>query len=334
MSLSDRLAQRQARPGQPPGRCRRVTESADVGRRPRRAARNADPFGRREAQRAPGAAGEPRAEALRRAPRPARARTAGHADAAGGAAARRHPDDRGRPGARRAGGRGRDPRPRPPRAVPARPGRLRDHGQRPRPDLRRARRAAAPRSTRRSPTRATCAAPSTRSWPGSAGGSTTPARWWTRGCPTAAGSTPSCRRSRWTARCSRSGSSPPTRFTVDDLISFGTHDPAGRGAAAGLRAGPAEHPDRRRHRLRQDDHAERAVRRSFPTTSASSPSRTRPSCSCARSTCCGWSRARRTSRGAARSRSATWCATRCGCARTASSSARSATAPRSTCCRP
>ena len=37
--------------------------------------------------------------------------------------------------------------------------------------------------------------------------------------------------------------------------------------------------------------------------------------------------------GRARSPSATWCATRCACAPTASSSARSATARRSTCCR-
>ena len=36
---------------------------------------------------------------------------------------------------------------------------------------------------------------------------------------------------------------------------------------------------------------------------------------------------------AARSRSATWCATRCACGPTASSSARSATPPPSTCCR-
>ncbi len=39
-------------------------------------------------------------------------------------------------------------------------------------------------------------------------------------------------------------------------------------------------------------------------------------------------------RAAARSPSATWCATRCACGRTASSSARSARARRSTCCRP
>ena len=47
--------------------------------------------------------------------------------------------------------------------------------------------------------------------PGSAGASTSPARWSTPACPTAAASTPSSRRWRSTARCSRSASSPPTR---------------------------------------------------------------------------------------------------------------------------
>ena len=40
-----------------------------------------------------------------------------------------------------------------------------------------------------SPTRRTCAARSTRSCPGSAAASTSPARWWTPACPTAAAST-------------------------------------------------------------------------------------------------------------------------------------------------
>ena len=101
----------------------------------------------------------------------------------------------------RPGGRGRDPRPRAAGAVPARPGRLRDHGQRLTTRSTSSATACSTRSRRPSPTRATCAAPSTRSWPGSAGASTSPARWWTPGCPTAAGSTPSCRRSRSTARC-------------------------------------------------------------------------------------------------------------------------------------
>jgi hypothetical protein len=42
------------------------------------------------------------------------------------------------------------------------------------------------RSTAHSATKPTCAARSTRSWPGSAAASTSPARWSTRACPTAA----------------------------------------------------------------------------------------------------------------------------------------------------
>ena len=95
------------------------------------------------------------------------------------------------------------------------------------------------------------------------------------------------------------------------------------GATSSSPAAPA--PARRRRST--------SSRRSSPKTSASSPSRTPPSCSCTRSTCCGWSRVRRTSRVAARSRSATSSRTRCACAPTASSSARSATAPRWTCSR-
>ena len=72
----------------------------------------------------------------------------------------------------------------------------------------------------------------------------------------------------------------------------------------------------------------------LPAPSASSPSRTPPSSSCANRTGCGWSTGRPTSRAGARSASATWSATPCGCGRTGSSSARSAAARPSTCCRP
>ena len=67
--------------------------------------------------------------------------------------------------------------------------------------------------------------------------------------------------------------------------------------------------------------------------SASSRSRTPPSCSSSRSTSSASRAARPTSKGAARSRSATWCATRCACGPTGSSSARSAAPRRSTCSR-
>jgi pilus assembly protein CpaF len=68
--------------------------------------------------------------------------------------------------------------------------------------------------------------------------------------------------------------------------------------------------------------------------SASSPSRMRPSCSCSSRTWCGWKRARPTSKARAKSRSARWCAMRCACGPTASSSARCAAPKRSTCWAP
>ena len=140
---------------------------------------------------------------------------------------------------------------------------------------------------------------------------------------------------RWpsTARCSRSASSPPTPTMVEDLIGFGTMTRAvsrtsssSASAAGSTSWSPAAPAPARRRRST-------CCRRSSRATSASSPSRTPPSCSCTRSTCCGSSPGRRTSRARARSRSATWSATRCACGPTASSSARSATPPRSTCCR-
>ncbi len=76
-----------------------------------------------------------------------------------------------------------------------------------------------------------------------------------------------------------------------------------------------------------------AVSQLIDPASASSPSRTRRNCSCSSPTSCGWRPGRPRWRAGARSPSATWCATRCGCGRTASSSARCAAARRSTCCR-
>ena len=69
-------------------------------------------------------------------------------------------------------------------------------------------------------------------------------------------------------------------------------------------------------------HAQRPVVASCPRTSASSPSRTPWSCSCTSSTSSDWRPGRPTSRARARSRSATWSATRCACGPTGSSSAR------------
>ncbi len=96
----------------------------------------------------------------------------------------------------------------------------------------------------------------------------------------------------------------------------------------------AELPDQRRHRRRQDDAAQRAVRATSATRNASSPSRTRPSCSCTRITWRGSKRVRRTSKARAPSASGSSSSTRSVCAPTASSSVRSAARKRSTCCRP
>ena len=107
-------------------------------------------------------------------------------------------------------------------------------------------------------------------------------------------------------------------FTADDLVSFGTFTPmlydfldaCVRGRLNILISGGTG---------------------SGKTTT--SRSRTRPSSSCGRPTSCGSRPGRRTSRARGRSASATSCATRCGCGRTGSWSARSATPPRWTCCR-
>ena len=102
----------------------------------------------------------------------------------------------------------------------------------------------------------------------------------------------------------------------------------------GLRQGPGQHPDLRRHRQRQDDAAQRPVGLHPARRARGHASRTPPSCGCSSRTSSGWRPGRPTSRGTARSRPATWSATPCGCGPTGSSSA-SAAAPRpSTCSRP
>ena len=80
----------------------------------------------------------------------------------------------------------------------------------------------------------------------------------------------------------------------------------------------------RRHRLGQNDAAQHAVELHLATPTASSRSKTRPNCSCSRSTWCGWKRGRRTSKARARSRPPTWSAMPCVCGPSASSSANAA----------
>ena len=106
-------------------------------------------------------------------------------------------------------------------------------------------------------------------------------------------------------------------------------EPARRPRGGGAR--PAEHRRQRRHRLGEDDDAQRAVG-VHPAGRARGDDRGhRRAAPAAARTSCGSRPARPTSRAAARSRCAASCATRCGCGRTGSSSARSAAARRWTC---
>ncbi len=146
------------------------------------------------------------------------------------------------------------------RAVPARPRRHRDHGQRPGQRLRRARRPHPPgrrRLHRRHP-------PAADHRQDRRPGRPPDRRVQPDGRRPTARRQPRQRRDRprspSTARCSPSASSPPTRSTIDDLIGFGTLTRAVARPARGLRPRPAEHPHQRRHRLGQDDDAQRAVR--------------------------------------------------------------------------
>ena len=92
-----------------------------------------------------------------------------------------------------------------------------------------------------------------------AAGWTSSARWWTRGSPTARGSTSSSRRCRSTARRSRSAASPAARPDPDELVASGTLTAELRDLLADGGRGAPQHPDLRGHRVRQDDPAQRAV---------------------------------------------------------------------------
>ena len=126
------------------------------------------------------------------------------------------PDRKGPAQRRRAGtadgrGDGRDLRPRPARDAAEGPDDHRHPGQPLRPHLRRAQGPARAARTCASATTRTCGRSSTASSARSAGASTRPARWSTPASPTAAASTRSSRRWRWTARRCRSADSAPSR---------------------------------------------------------------------------------------------------------------------------
>ena len=124
------------------------------------------------------------------------------------------------------------------------------------------------------------------------------------------------------------------KLTLDQLVKFGAISPEGARDPADHRPRPLQRADLRRYRLRQDHAAELPDPLTSSTTSASSPAKTPPNCSCSSRMWCGWKPARPTSRAKARSPCATWSGTACVCVPSASSSAKSADPRRSTCCRP
>ena len=95
--------------------------------------------------------------------------------------------------------------------------------------------------------------------PASAGASTSRARGSTPACPTARASTRSSSRSRSSGRSSPIRKFAAKPFTVDDLIGFGTATAEMFDFLQGLRRGPAQRLRLRRHRLGQDDDAQRPL---------------------------------------------------------------------------
>ena len=123
------------------------------------------------------------------------------------------------------------------------------------------------------------------------------------------------------------------KLTLDQLVKFGSITPEGAEILQIIGRCRVNIADLRRHRLGQDHAAQLPDRATSTTTSASSPARTPPNCSCSSRTWCAWKPARPTSKARARSPCATWSRTACACGPSASSSARCADPRRSTCCR-
>ena len=123
------------------------------------------------------------------------------------------------------------------------------------------------------------------------------------------------------------------RLEMSDMIRLGTLTTRDGRVPPALRAGRAEHPRLGRHRLRQDDAPERALdgdpgRRAHRHDRGRRRAAAQPAARAA----AGGAAEEHRGRGRDR-RSASWCATRCACGPTGSSSARCAAPRRSTCCR-
>ena len=203
-------------------------------------------------------------------------------------------------------GAGRRVRPRAARAAAARSGDQRHPGQHRASRSSSSAAAGSSASPPRSRTTRTCCASSTASSAASAAAWTTARRWSTPACPTARVSTPSSRRWRSMARCCRSAGFRPSACKANDLVSLGALTQPMLEFLVACVQRPAEQPDQRRHRRRQDHAAQRALELHLGAASASSPSKTRPNCSCTRSTWRAWKPVRPTSKARARSVSASW----------------------------
>ncbi len=114
------------------------------------------------------------------------------------------------------------------------------------------------------------------------------------------------------------------KLTLEQLVKYNSISPEGAEVLQIIGRVPRQRADLRRYRLGQDDAAQLPDRASSRTTSASSPAKTRPNCSCSSRTWCVSKPARPTSRAKARSPCAIWSRTACVCVPNGSSSAKSA----------
>ncbi len=123
-------------------------------------------------------------------------------------------------------------------------------------------------------------------------------------------------------------------FNLNKLVEIGAITPQMAEVLAAAVKARITHDHLRRHRLRQDHDAQRAVglhlREGAPDHHRGRRRTAVAAAACRRA----WKRARPTSRARAKSASASWSRTRCACGPTASSSASAAARKPSTCCRP
>ena len=209
----------------------------------------------------------------------------------------------------------------------------RHFGQRPHTGVRRALRRARADARCGSRTRSTCSGSSRRSCRRSAAASMNPRRWSMPAWPTAAASTRSFRRWRSTARLLSIRKFAKVPISMDRLIEIGSVPAQVAEVLKAVVAARLQRADLGRHRLGQDDHAQRHVG-VHRQSRADRDDRGFGRASAAAGACRPAGNAPAEYRGQGRDRaSATWSRTRCACGPTGSSSARFAPARRSTCSR-